>query len=216
MRYAVVGAGAIGGTVAAYLARAGQPLLLVGTPAYTFSDTIATATDSLGVFSRDGISEEQPLDQYYTKMTASITPRRVRPMQEVIDDTTPRLVKPGDLITIPLESDNPLRSVELTDAGAQFYPYLRDGFDRIAQGAALVSRAARTSVQSTSDSRIRRSISAMSAYGLRRMLCSRNLASAHSATRRGLGTSSEDVYTTSSRLVPSARMASRMLAVPCE
>jgi LysR family glycine cleavage system transcriptional activator len=33
------------------------------------------------------------------------------------------------------------RGIELTEAGAQFYPYLRDGFDRIAQGAALVSRA---------------------------------------------------------------------------
>ena len=33
------------------------------------------------------------------------------------------------------------RGIDLTDAGAQFYPYLRDGFDRIAQGAALVSRA---------------------------------------------------------------------------
>src|SRR5881396_3287098 len=29
MRYVIVGAGAIGGTVAAYLARAGQPLLVV-------------------------------------------------------------------------------------------------------------------------------------------------------------------------------------------
>jgi LysR family glycine cleavage system transcriptional activator len=33
------------------------------------------------------------------------------------------------------------RGIELSEAGAQFYPYLRDGFDRIAQGAALVSRA---------------------------------------------------------------------------
>jgi LysR family glycine cleavage system transcriptional activator len=33
------------------------------------------------------------------------------------------------------------RGIELTEAGAQFYPYLRDGFDRIAQGASLVSRA---------------------------------------------------------------------------
>ena len=33
------------------------------------------------------------------------------------------------------------RGMVLTDAGAQFYPYLRDGFDRIAQGASLVSRA---------------------------------------------------------------------------
>jgi LysR family glycine cleavage system transcriptional activator len=33
------------------------------------------------------------------------------------------------------------RGIELSEAGAQFYPYLHDGFDRIAQGAALVSRA---------------------------------------------------------------------------
>src|ERR1044071_8036233 len=33
------------------------------------------------------------------------------------------------------------RGMELTDAGAQFYPYCHDAFDRIAQGAALVSRA---------------------------------------------------------------------------
>ena len=33
------------------------------------------------------------------------------------------------------------RGIALTEAGAQFYPYLRDGFDRIAQGASLVSRA---------------------------------------------------------------------------
>jgi LysR family glycine cleavage system transcriptional activator len=33
------------------------------------------------------------------------------------------------------------RGIELTDSGAQFYPFLRDGFDRIAEGAALVSRA---------------------------------------------------------------------------
>jgi len=33
------------------------------------------------------------------------------------------------------------RGMVLTDAGAQFYPYCHDAFDRIAQGAALVSRA---------------------------------------------------------------------------
>ena len=33
------------------------------------------------------------------------------------------------------------RRVELTEAGAQYYPFLRDAFDRIAQGTALVSRA---------------------------------------------------------------------------
>ena len=32
------------------------------------------------------------------------------------------------------------RRVELTEAGAAYYPYLRDGFDRIAQGTGLVSR----------------------------------------------------------------------------
>jgi len=32
------------------------------------------------------------------------------------------------------------RRVELTEAGAQLYPYLRDGFDRMAQGVGLVDR----------------------------------------------------------------------------
>lgn len=32
------------------------------------------------------------------------------------------------------------RRVELTEAGAQLYPYLRDGFDRLAQGVGLVDR----------------------------------------------------------------------------
>jgi len=34
------------------------------------------------------------------------------------------------------------RRVELTEAGALYYPYLRDAFERIAQGTALVSRQA--------------------------------------------------------------------------
>src|SRR6185369_771474 len=34
------------------------------------------------------------------------------------------------------------RRVELTEAGAAYYPFLRDAFDRIAQGTGLVSRQA--------------------------------------------------------------------------
>src|ERR1700752_735757 len=34
------------------------------------------------------------------------------------------------------------RRVELTEAGAAYYPFLREAFERIAQGTALVSRQA--------------------------------------------------------------------------
>lgn len=93
-----------------------SPLLLVSTPTCTYADTLAGtdngagADDPMLVYDGDSPTEEELTAQYYTKMIASFTPRSERPMQEVINDSTPRKVEPGESITVNLESQWPLTS----------------------------------------------------------------------------------------------------------
>src|SRR6185295_3679821 len=93
-----------------------QPYALISTPTYTFSDRLANATDSLGVYG--DIDEEEATTQYATKIVGHCTPRVERQVQIVIEDTTPRLVQPGETIRIPLLCDHPLTTIERTPAGA--------------------------------------------------------------------------------------------------
>ncbi len=98
-----------------------QPLLLVGTATYTYADTLAGATDALGVYDKDSPKEEESTGQYFTKIVCSFTPRSARPMQEVINDDTPRKVEPSETITIDLEPQWPITSF-LSGATADTLP----------------------------------------------------------------------------------------------
>ena len=91
-----------------------SPYAMVTTPSYTFSDLAATATDSLGVYG--GIDEDEASRSYATKIVGQFVPRVERSTQVVIEDTTPRLVQPGEIITIPLMCDHPLTEIELASA----------------------------------------------------------------------------------------------------
>jgi hypothetical protein len=93
-----------------------SPLLLVSTATCTYADTLvgtdngSGADDPILVYDGDSPQEEEITDQYFTKIIASFTPRSERPMQEVINDSTPRKVEPSEIITINLESQWPLTS----------------------------------------------------------------------------------------------------------
>jgi len=76
-----------------------SPLTMIGTPTYTFT------ADTYG-----DITEEGSTGQYFASATCSFTPRSVRPIQEVINDTTPRKVEPSETVTIPLEPQWPITS----------------------------------------------------------------------------------------------------------
>lgn len=79
-----------------------QPINIVsGSPSYTFnSSNYGSATRS------------RKRGQLATKIICSYTPRLARPLQQVLDDTTPRLIHPGETITITLEPQWPLKSIE--------------------------------------------------------------------------------------------------------
>lgn len=98
-----------------------SPLLLVGTASYTYADTLAGATDKYGVYDGDSPTEEAATEQYFTKIVGSFTPRSARPMQEAINDSTPRKVEPSETITIDLEPQWPLTSF-LSGATADTLP----------------------------------------------------------------------------------------------
>lgn len=93
-----------------------SPLLLVSAATCTYADTLAGTDDGLGadesllVYDADSPKEEETTGQYFTKIVASFTPRSARPMQEVINDSTPRKVEPGETITVNLEPQWPLTS----------------------------------------------------------------------------------------------------------
>jgi hypothetical protein len=91
-----------------------SPYAMVSTPTYTFSDLTATATDSLGVYG--AIDESEASRKYATKIVGQFVPRVERAPQVVIEDKTPRLVKAGETITIPLMCDHPLTQIELASA----------------------------------------------------------------------------------------------------
>jgi len=63
------------------------------------------------------IAEKADTDQRYTKLTCAYIPREARPLQEVVNDSTFRLVHIGETITITLEPQWPLKSLEQASAG---------------------------------------------------------------------------------------------------
>jgi hypothetical protein len=90
-----------------------QPFLRVSTPTFTFADPIGAATNSLGVYGE--IDEQEDTGQLMTKVVGTFTPRIIRPVQTVIEDSTPRQVDAGEIPpTINLEPQLPLYQVELS------------------------------------------------------------------------------------------------------
>lgn len=75
------------------------------------SDTL-TASDYGGV-----TMDEDPGIIYATKVTCQYVPRRRLGTQQIADDTTPRPIEPGGSITIVIEPQNPLASLEQASAG---------------------------------------------------------------------------------------------------
>jgi hypothetical protein len=98
-----------------------------------------TATDSIGMSDYASIEETTDPDVLRgNKWTCQYVPRRRLGTQQVVDDTTPRTVEPGETITIVLEPQNPIVSLETDATGTQLLPAalvvaLQDG-TRIAQG----------------------------------------------------------------------------------
>jgi hypothetical protein len=80
-----------------------QPLTMVGTPSLTFTSSIYA-----------DISEEANTGEYAAKVTCSYIPRTVHVMQEVVNDSTPRLVEASATVVIYLEPRWPVRSIDLT------------------------------------------------------------------------------------------------------
>jgi hypothetical protein len=80
-----------------------QPLTMVGTASVTY--TLPDFHDlSWSMVARD---------QYAAAYTVAYTPRHIQPTQKVIEDTTIREIAAGEAITIDLEPQWPLYSVEL-------------------------------------------------------------------------------------------------------
>lgn len=63
------------------------------------------------------ISERADTDQRFTKLTCAYVPREARPLQEVVNDSTFRLIHIGETATIVLEPQWPLASLEQASAG---------------------------------------------------------------------------------------------------
>jgi hypothetical protein len=85
---------------------------VTGTPTYTFSGIRASATDDMGVYAK--ASDMGDTAKYATKFVSTYTPRYLRPMQEVIDDTQVRLVRASDAAhTIVIEPQWPLNRIEV-------------------------------------------------------------------------------------------------------
>lgn len=80
-----------------------QPLTMIGTAAATYTESD---------YSPD-VREEGRTDSYATSISVAYTPRRVQPVQEVVSDTTLRVVAAGSSVTIDLEPHWPLYSVVL-------------------------------------------------------------------------------------------------------
>lgn len=89
---------------------------VTGVPTYTFSGIRASATDAFGVYAK--ASDRGDTAQFATKFVATYTPRFLRPMQEVIDDTTIRLVRASDSAhTVIIIPQWPLNRIEMIAPG---------------------------------------------------------------------------------------------------
>lgn len=103
---------AVGGQISAGMdgvIRYKQPLTMVGTATKTYNYASADAMDRF----KDLTWRMTARDQYAKTFTCAFTPRRVQPTQEVISDTTYRVVPAGTAITFDLEPHWPLYSVVL-------------------------------------------------------------------------------------------------------
>lgn len=72
-----------------------------GTPTFTFDESVYGA-----------VEEATKIDSVVTKAIVSYIPRAARPLQQVVDDTTPRLIHSGETILIVVEPQWPLLSLE--------------------------------------------------------------------------------------------------------
>jgi hypothetical protein len=96
-----------------------QPLSFgSGTATYTFADTLAGATNRQGVYG--DLTEQGTGDLVVTKVMCSFVPRQKQGIQEVINDTTPRLIPALETTTITLEAQNPLASLLLSGGTLPF------------------------------------------------------------------------------------------------
>jgi hypothetical protein len=125
-----------------------SPLTMIGTPVYTFT------ADTYG-----DITEEGSTGQYFASATCSFTPRSVRPMQEVINDATPRKVEPSETVTIPLEPQWPITSflsgTTLTTLPAEHLVVTRyDGEPSTAYSHTVTLAAQRVSISFTNNEAI--------------------------------------------------------------
>lgn len=122
-----------------------------------------TATDSIGMSDYQAIEETTDPDVLQGNIfTCQYTPRRRLGTQQVADDTTPRHVEPGETVTIVIEPQNPLVSLETLNGGgtqlkADALVVARQDGQRIASGAGgythtLDFKAARVTIEVTNDS----------------------------------------------------------------
>lgn len=122
-----------------------------------------TATDSIGM--SDYASIEETTDPSVLQgniWTCQYTPRRRLGTQQIADDTTPRHVEPGETVTIVIEPQNPIVSLETQAADpTQLRPealvVARQDGSRISQGASgythtLDVKAARVIIEVTNAS----------------------------------------------------------------
>ena len=85
-----------------------NPLSMIGSVTKTYNLASADAMDHY-----TGLSEEGNTDQFASTITVSYIPRSIQPTQEVISDTTLRVVAAGETVTFSLEPQWPLYSVVL-------------------------------------------------------------------------------------------------------
>lgn len=79
---------------------------------------MATASETLDEGSYATIAQdEDPGLVYATKVTCPYLPRRRLGTQQIADDVAPRHVEPGETITIVIEPQNPIASLETASAG---------------------------------------------------------------------------------------------------
>jgi hypothetical protein len=82
--------------------RFAQPLNVANpAPSYHFTQSVYS-----------DIQESASTEDLMTKAVVSFVPRAARAVQEIINDSTPRLVAPGATITVPLNPEWPLESLE--------------------------------------------------------------------------------------------------------
>lgn len=80
----------------------------------------ATYTFDEGVYKT--IEERTGTGVLATKVVCTYIPRHARPMQQITDDSTPRLINTGETIEISIEPQWPLSSLETDAGGTQLLP----------------------------------------------------------------------------------------------